>query len=90
MRSDGCLINMPLNTKKDEGGFMIYPKEIMSTRELLNMGFPKPWLVWVSNRHNQKVCWQSSPKPNSKIFWDTEELEKVRIADCRAGRGIDV
>ena len=69
---------------------MQYPRKVMSTKELVAMGFPKPWLVWVSNRNNQKVCWQSSPKPNSKIFWDTEELEKVRIADCRAGRGIDV
>ena len=65
---------------------MEYPKPIMSKRELMNMGFPEQWLTKVSNMHRQKVCFQSGQKSNCKLWYDTVELEKVRIADCRSGR----
>ena len=65
---------------------MTYPKKVMTTKELLEMGFPKQWLKWVSNRHGQKVCWKDGLKSNCKLYWDTELLEKTRIADCKSGR----
>lgn len=64
---------------------MNYPKQVMSTSELLKMGFPKNWLVGISNRHGQKVAWKSSPAKNAKFLWDVEELEKIRQAECTRG-----
>lgn len=61
---------------------MTYPKEVMTTKELLSMGFSKNWLTWVSTRYGQKVCWKMTGAKNSKQFWSTEELEKVRKNLC--------
>ena len=64
---------------------MTYPKQVMTTKELLEMGFPLTYLKEVSNRHGQKVCWKKSMAKNSAYVWDTEMLEKTRLSDCTRG-----
>ena len=64
---------------------MTYPKQVMTTKELLEMGFPLTYLKEVSNRHGQKVAWKKSPAKNSGFLWDCEQLEKIRQADCVKG-----
>lgn len=64
---------------------MTYPKQVMTTKELLEMGFPLTYLKEVSNRHGQKVCWKKSQAKNSGFLWDVEELDRIRKASCTGG-----
>lgn len=62
---------------------MEYPKPVMSTGEIINMkvGLSKEWLRAAYNSYanrNKKIAWKNSPKSNSKIWFDTAELEKYR------------
>lgn len=66
---------------------MEYPRPVMKTSELEKMGFTKKWLKSVYLTRNQKIAWKESPAPNSHILYDTEALEKYRIAQCVGGRG---
>lgn len=59
-----------------------YPKAIMKLSELIEMGFAEEYLMRVYHMRNQKVAWKASNKPNSKILFDTEELEKLRRRHC--------
>jgi hypothetical protein len=59
-----------------------YPKPIMKLSELIEMGFSEEYLMRIFNSHNQRVAWKASNKPNSKILFDTEELEKLRRKHC--------
>ena len=54
----------------------------MRLSELVKMGFPKEFLKEIYRRNNQKIAWKSSPGKNSPIYFDTEELEKIRKAQC--------
>ena len=62
-----------------------YPKQIMSMSELLKMGFPEGWLNNIANNRYLKIAWRSGNYKNSKIMFDTEELEKYRRSNCTGG-----
>ena len=66
---------------------MEYPKSVMRMSELIQMGFSKNWLLRVYRRRNQTIAWKISPKHNSPMLFDTQELEKIRLAECGGGRG---
>lgn len=59
-----------------------YPKRIMKKSELKKLGFTEDYLMAVYRQHNQKVAWKLSDAPNSTIFFDTTELEKLRQKQC--------
>jgi hypothetical protein len=52
--------------------------------DLIKLGLPREYLETIYRRSNQKVAWKMNGKRNSPILFDTEELEKVRIAACKA------
>lgn len=66
---------------------MNYPKQIMKIGELQKMGFSRQWLMMVFRMCGQKAAWKSSPAPNGHIMFDTDQLEKIRKAQCVGGRG---
>lgn len=53
---------------------MKFPKPVMKTTELVEMGFPKRNLLAIANTRNQNVAFRL--KKNGCIFWDTEKLKK--------------
>ena len=62
---------------------MNYPKPVMKIAELIQMGFPKEWLMYVFRMQGKKgIAWKKSMAENSPILFDTEELEKFRKAHC--------
>lgn len=63
---------------------MKYPYPVMRMTELIKLGLPREYLEAIYKRSNQKVAWKMNGKRNSPILFDTEELEKVRIAACKA------
>ena len=67
---------------------MKYPKPVMKKTELEKMGFPEQWLLMVFRKHGQKVAWKMGKGSNSPILFDTDALEKIRVASCGLGRGI--
>lgn len=61
---------------------MQYPKPVMRKSELEQMGFPEEYLLRIYRTAKQKVAWKINPlKTGSPIVFDTEELEKFRIAE---------
>jgi hypothetical protein len=61
---------------------MRYPNQIMRLSELVKMGYSKHFLTELYNTEGQKVAWKSKPGKNNPIYFDTEELEKIRVANC--------
>lgn len=61
---------------------MQYPKPVMKISELKEMGFPEEWLLEVFRMQDKRgIAWKGKKK-NSPIHFDTEALEKYRIAQC--------
>lgn len=63
---------------------MNYPYPVMRMTDLIKMGLPREYLETIYRRSNQKIAWKMNGKRNSPILFDTEELEKARIAACKA------
>lgn len=67
---------------------MIYPKAIMTIKELMELGFPEEYLRSIyrsrSINRNYSVAWKmgGEDKPHSTILFDTEALERFRKAQC--------
>lgn len=61
---------------------MNYPKKVMRIKELVSMGFSESFLRELYLRRNQKIAWKNSAGKNSPIYFDTEELEKIRKSQC--------
>lgn len=61
---------------------MKYPTPVMRLTELVKMGYSEDFLRALYRRHNQKIAWKNSTGKNSPIYFDTEELEKVRKSQC--------
>lgn len=62
---------------------MRYPKQVMTVKELREMGFPKEYLLGIYRSRNQKIAWKTGTGGRtSTILFDTEELEKYRRANC--------
>ena len=61
---------------------MKYPREVMRKTELLKMGFTEEWLMSVFRRRGQSIAWKAGNAANSPILFDTEALEKYRVAQC--------
>lgn len=62
---------------------MNYPKQVMTVKELREMGFPKEFLLEIYRSRNQKIAWKTGTGGRtSTILFDTEELEKFRKAQC--------
>jgi hypothetical protein len=61
---------------------MKYPNQIMRLSELLKMGYSKQFLLEIYATKGQKIAWKNNPGKNSPIYFDTEELEKIREANC--------
>ena len=61
---------------------MQYPKPVMRKSELEQMGFPEEYLLRIYRTPKQRIAWKMDPLKNtSPIVFDTEELEKFRIAE---------
>lgn len=62
---------------------MNYPKQVMTVKELREMGFPKEFLLEIYRSRNQKIAWKTGTGGRtSTILFDTEKLEKFRKAQC--------
>ena len=62
---------------------MKYPKQVMTIKELREMGFPKEYLMGIYRSRHQKVAWKTGTGGRtSTILFDTEELEKHRRSQC--------
>lgn len=63
---------------------MKYPQKIMKKSKLEELGLDPTWLDKIyRTRTDRKVAWKGgSGKKNSPIYFDTEELEKLRRAQC--------
>lgn len=62
---------------------MNYPKQVMTIKELTEMGFHDDWLRMVFRMRDQTIAWKKNPKKEkSTILFSTEELEKYRKAVC--------
>ncbi|MCI5712245.1 MAG: hypothetical protein MR324_03760 [Lachnospiraceae bacterium] len=49
--------------------------------ELQKMGFAKEYLLYVYRNNTNAIAWKMNPtKTNSPILFDTEALEKYRVA----------
>lgn len=57
---------------------MEYPKPIMSTTELMKLGFSRTYLSEMAHRKNQNYCTRTSPKPKAKMMFDTARFERER------------
>lgn len=58
---------------------MKYPKPIMKKTELLKMGFPDEYLMYVYRMPGQRIAHKLNPtKKNSPLIFDTEALEEFR------------
>lgn len=55
---------------------MEFPKPIMTISELAEMGFNKTKLRELARSRGQKCCFTMSNKKGSKIYIDTQKLEK--------------
>ena len=56
-----------------------YPKPIMKKSELLAMGFPDEYLMYIYRTPGQKVAHKLNPtKKNSPLIFDTGALEQFR------------
>lgn len=65
---------------------MTYPKAVMRLSELISMGFDKSELMFIYRmRSDKKIAWKGKHR-NSPIYFDTEELERYRKAQCTGGR----
>lgn len=53
---------------------MKYPKPVMTTTELGEMGFPIETLRKIAKEPGQTIAFRL--KPNGNILWDTEKLQK--------------
>lgn len=67
---------------------MQYPYKVMRIADLQKLGFPKEYLLTIYRRRNQKIAWKMNGTRNSPILFDTDELEKYRLAQCTGGRGM--
>lgn len=64
---------------------MEYPKQIMSKKELLDMGFTRAYLDRVSTTKGQTVAFRLNPNnPRSTLLFDTRGLEKFRLSEIKA------
>lgn len=61
---------------------MIYPKPIMRLSSLVELGFPREYLMDIYRNRYQTVAWKMNGKKNSPILFDTMELEKYRKNHC--------
>ena len=61
---------------------MKYPKQVMSFKELTEMGFPASWLMMLYRVKNDGLAWKAGKHRNNKILFDVEKLEKIRRAEC--------
>lgn len=52
---------------------MNYPNKIMTTTELIALGFKRKDLYELSRRRGQKFCYQL--KKDGKLIWDTDKLQ---------------
>lgn len=59
---------------------MEYPKKVMRKSELMKMGFPGEFLMYVFRFKGQQVAWKLNPtKSNSVIVFDTDALDRFRL-----------
>jgi hypothetical protein len=62
---------------------MIYPKEVMTIKELVNMGFSRKELLQIYRQRGQSIAWKSGTGgETSTIYFSTQDLEKYRKAKC--------
>ncbi|MBQ7429248.1 MAG: hypothetical protein IJV29_06235 [Butyrivibrio sp.] len=65
---------------------MQYKKKMMSKSELIADGWGERELEAIYRARGQTVAHRSGNARNSKIMFDTEELEKYRLSRCKANR----
>lgn len=61
---------------------MKYPKEVMTMKELIEMGFSEKELFEIYRKRNNGIAWKSGKSENSKILFSTQDLEKYRVNKC--------
>lgn len=63
---------------------MNYPKDIMTRKALIAMGFSEAYLMRAFTAPGQTFAWRENPlNKHSPIIFDTAELEKWRLEDCK-------
>lgn len=63
---------------------MNYPKDIMTRKALIAMGFSETYLMRAFTTPGQTFAWRENPlNKHSPIIFDTAELEKWRLEDCK-------
>lgn len=59
---------------------MVYPKPIMSRKEMIKLGIPEALLIKVTLEKGQKIAFRPNPaSKTSPWLYDTEEFEKYRV-----------
>ena len=62
---------------------MVYPKAIMTIKELETLGFKSKELYAIYRNRRQKVAWKTGTNgKTSTIKFDTAELDKYLKAKC--------
>ena len=61
---------------------MKYPKEIMTIKELVNMGWSESELLAIYRRRNNGIAWKNGNYKNSTIMFSTQDLERYRKNKC--------
>lgn len=63
---------------------MQYTKQVMSKKELMEMGFPEEVLLRASREKDQTFCWRQNPKNRtSPLLFDTEGFEMWRLKQVK-------
>lgn len=60
---------------------MEFPKQVMSAKELMELGIPKSYLYQIPHRKGQKIAWKNPG--GRKWFFDTEKLQKAIQGEMR-------
>lgn len=53
---------------------MIFPKKVMKTSELEEMGFPRRTLLSMAHKRGQTYAFRENSK--GAIYWDTDKLKR--------------
>lgn len=74
---------MTQNESREEETIMKYDKQVMTTTQLVAMGFSRKWLMQVYRDRHLKIAWKTGAGgKTSTVYFDTEKLEKYREACC--------
>ena len=71
-----------MRMQKEKNSFMEYPKKIMTTSQLVKMGYPREFLYQIAHARNAPVI--RGKGRNSQILFITDKLDEF-IVKLNAG-----